>query len=448
MAPMTTRISSPPSSRPTRRAFLGRIAALPALAAASAVGFPVTGARAQRSSPGNRVVLAAIGVGVRGTANLTSFLAQPDCQVVAVCDVDQLHAEDAKELVNRHYGTRDCRAYYDYRQLLARSDLDAVTLALPTHWHAIPAIQAARAGLDIYGETPLAHNLREGRAICEAVRRYARVWQTGSWQRSVEPFRLAAELVLNGRIGQVRAIEVGLPGGHPDLAGTAGQEDPGPPPPQLDYESWLGPAPWAPYCPARVHQNWRWHQDYGGGQLLDWVGHHVDIAHWGMGWDQTGPLEVEGEGEFVTTGLWNTATRFRIQCKYANGVVLTVAGGHPDVHPGTRWIGDSGWVRCDRAGLEAEPKGLLRGGIGPTEISLPPSPGHHRDFLDCVKSRRLPRSPAETAQRAATPGYLGQITLRLGRPLRWNPETERIVGDPTAARLLSRAMREPWRLES
>jgi len=412
----------------------------PTLAPGSMLG------QANRPAPGGRIVLAAIGVGVRGTSNLKSFLAESDCQVVAVCDVDQLHAEDAKDLVNQHYGNQDCRVYYDYRQLLARTDLNAVSLALPDHWHAIPAIHAARVGLDVYGETPLAHNLREGRALCEAVRRYARVWQTGSWHRSIEHFRRAAELVLNGRIGKVRAIEVGLPSGHVDLAGTAGQEDPGPPPPQLDYESWLGPAPWAPYCPARVHQNWRWHRDYGGGHLLEGVGHYVDIAHWGMGWDGTGPVEVEGRGEYPTTGLWNTATKYRVTCKYANGVTLVIAGGDPAVRQGTRWIGDRGWVWCDRGGFETEPKQLLKERIGPAEIHLPRSPGHHRNFLDCVKSRRVPLTPAETAHRAMTPGYLGQIAMRLGRKLHWTPETEQITGDPTATRLLGRAMREPWRL--
>jgi len=430
-----------------RRAFLKR-ALMGAAACAAAPGLVPRAALGQEGRPAasNRIALGCIGVGWMGTRNLESFLAQPDCQVRALCDVDQNHAENAKNLVNQHYGNQDCRVYYDFRELLARPDIDALSLALPDHWHAIPAILAARAGKDIYGEPPLAHSLREGRAICSAVTRYARVWQTGSWQRSESNFRLAAELVRNGRIGKVHRVEVGLPSGHTDFAGTAGQETPGKPPAALDYDLWLGPAPWAPYCPARVHRNWRWHLDYGGGQLLDWVGHHVDIAHWGMGCDQTGPVEIEGTGEYPRTGLWNTATKCRVTAQYRNGVSLTIAGGSADIRSGTRWVGDRGWVWVDRGGLETQPKELLQERLGPNETLLPRSPGHHRDFLDCVKSRRLTLTPVEVAHRSATPGHLGQIAMLLGRKVRWNPDTEEVLEDPVAARMLGSALREPWTL--
>ncbi|HOA60546.1 MAG: Gfo/Idh/MocA family oxidoreductase [Verrucomicrobia bacterium] len=432
--------------RSTRRRFLQTLATAPTLLAVPIVAPASILAQGARPAPSERIVLAAIGVGSRGVRNLESFLGESDCQVMAVCDVDKLHAEEGKELVNRHYKNQDCRVYYDFRHLLARADLDAVALALPNHWHAVPAIQAVKAGLDVYSEAPLAHTLREGRAICEAVRRYGCIWQTGSWQRSVETFRTAAQLVRNGRIGKVRAVEVGVPSGHPDLCGTAGQEQAGPPPTHLDYEFWLGPAPWAPYCPARVHQNWRWHLDYGGGQLLEWVGHHVDIAHWGMDWDATGPVEVEAAGEFPSRGLWNTATAFRVTCKYANEVSMLIAAGAPQVRIGTRWIGEDGWIWCDRETIEAEPKRLLLEPTDAMKIKLPGSPGHHRNFLDCVKSRRAPVAPAEVGQRSMTPGHLGQIAMQLRRKLSWNPETETIADDPTASRLLGTAMREPWRL--
>ena len=438
--------SNPPPSRGTRRRFLRQLATVPAGAALPLVIPASVWGQGATPAPSNRIALAAIGVGWMGTSNLESFLAEPDCQVVAVCDVDHFHAEAARELVNRHYGNRSCAVFYDFRQLLALPGLDAVSLALPDHWHAIPAIQAARAGLDIYGEKPLAHSIAEGRAICEAVRRYARIWQTGSWQRSVEHFRRAAEIVLNGRLGKVQRIEVGLPAGHTDFAGTAGQERTGPPPPQLDYEFWLGPAPSAPYCPARVHKNWRWNLDYGGGQLLDWVGHHLDIAHWGMGWDTGGPLTVEGTGEFPDAGIWNSPTRYRLTCQYPDNVTVVLAGGHDDIRGGVKWIGDGSWLWCDRSGIESHPQTLLHEPIGSREINLPRSPGHHRNFLEAVKSRRPALCPAETAHHSAIPGHLGQIAMRLGRKLYWDAAAERILGDPTAERFLGAPMRSPWRL--
>ena len=217
---------------------------------------------------------------------------------------------DARDIVNRTYGNRDCAVHHDFRELCRRRDIDAVSIAVPDHWHALLSISFARAGFDIYGEKPLSHTFAEGRAICEAVRRYGRVWQTGSWQRSVANFHRAAELVRNGRIGKVLRVEVGLPEGHYDFAGTFGQEALVPAPPELDYDFWVGPAPFVPYCKARVHMNWRWNMDFGGGQLMDWVGHHVDIAHWGLGFDETGPVEIEGVGEFPTRGIYNSPSRY------------------------------------------------------------------------------------------------------------------------------------------
>ncbi len=219
----------------------------------------------------------------------------------------------AQDMVNKKYGNSACATYHDFRELFLRKDLDAVSIAVPDHWHAILAISALRAGLDVYGEKPLTHNLREGRALCDAARRYGRVWQTGSWQRSVENFHQACELVRNGRIGKVKKIEVGLPSGHYDFAGTFGQEALAPRRPNLDYEFWVGPAPWWPYCKARVHMNWRWNMDFGGGQYMDWIGHHLDIAHWGMGWDETGPVEIEAKGEFPTSGIYNSPTRYYVE---------------------------------------------------------------------------------------------------------------------------------------
>jgi predicted dehydrogenase len=435
-------------NRSSRREFLTRSATgltallgFPAIIPATALG------KAGRVAPSDRVTLGCIGVGWQGTSNLQSFLEDGNVQVVAVCDLDLQHLDEARDTVDRHYGSDICDTYRFYEDLLAREDIDAVSLGLPDHWHAIPAIAAARAGKDIFGEKPLSHNWAEGRAICDAVKRYGRVWQTGSWQRSLENFRFACELVLNGRIGKVHTIEVGLPDGHTDFAGTAGQEEPGPPPSTLDYDRWLGPAPWAPYCPARVHKNWRWNLDYAGGQIMDWVGHHVDIAHWGVGFDSTGPYEVEGYGEYPRRGrLWNTATRYRVTAKYPKGITMIIAGGHQDIRGGTRWTGDLGWVWVNRGAIETGPKDLLREKLSPGEIHLYRSPGHTREFIQCVKSRGLPLAPCEVAHRSATPGFLGQIAMLTGRKIRWDAEKELLLNDPGAERLLSRSMRSPWHL--
>jgi len=402
--------------------------------------------KAGNVAPSNRITMGCIGVGWQGTSNMNSFLSEKDCQVIAVCDLDKNHLQNAARAVNEHYKNKDCATYHDFRDLLARQDIDAVSIGLPDHWHAIPAITAAREGLDIFGEKPLSHSFKEGRAMCDAVARYGRIWQTGSWQRSLENFRFACELVRNGRIGKVHTVEVGLPAGHTDFAGTKGQEQFTLPPKDFDYEFWLGPAPYAPYCPARVHKNWRWHLDYGGGQLMDWVGHHVDIAHWGLDFDYTGPYEIEGYGEYPKDGLWNTATKYRLTAKYPKDVTMIIAGGHSDISSGTKWIGQNGWVWVDRGKIDAQPKKLLKEKFGPDEIHLFHSPGHWRNFLDCVKSRATTLTPCEVAHRSATPGHLGQIAMLLGRKIRFNPDTEEIIDDATATRMLSRAMRSPWHI--
>lgn len=430
-----------------RRQFLKRVAgtavgaiSFPYIISSSALG------HAGVVSPSERITIGCIGTGWQGTSNLYSFLSEKDCYVVAVCDVDKSHLQNAVDIVNSHYENTCCAAYGDFRVLLARNDIDAVSLSLPNHWHAIPAIEAARTGKDIYGEKPLSHTFNEGRAICNAVKRYGRIWQTGSWHRSQSIFRFACELVLNGRIGQVHRVEVGLPSGYTDFAGTAGQQQICPPPPELDYDSWLGPAPFEPYCPARVHRNWRWYLDYGGGQLMDWVDHYLDIAHWGLGFDHTGPYEIEGRGEFPRDGLWNAPTKYRLTTQYAKGVTIIIAGGYEDIGIGTKWIGENGWVRVNRDKIDADPVKLLRENFKPDDIHLFRSPGHHRNFLDCVKNRRTTITPCEVAHRAGTAGHLGQIAMLLGRKIRFNPHTEEIIGDSTAARMLGCAMRSPWHL--
>jgi predicted dehydrogenase len=397
-------------------------------------------------APSDRITVACIGTGWQGGNNVDSFLEEPGAQVVAACDIDAGHLETARQAINKKYGNQDCKTYHEFEEVLARKDIDAVMLAVPDHWHGVLSTAAVAAGKDIYGEKPLAQNFAEGRAICEAVERYQCVWQTGSWQRSRDDFRRACELVINGRIGKISRVKVVLPGGLTDFDGLGDQDSPVPPPSSLDYKRWLGPAPEAPYCPARVHKTWRWNLDYGGGMLMDWVGHHVDTAHWGLGYDNTGPVEVSGTGEFLPSHrVWNAPARFQVTARYATGVVMEITGGY-DARRGVTWYGDEGWIWVDRSGIDAQPRSVLMSRIRPDEIRLGRSTNHHRQFLECVKSRRRTLAPPDVALRSATPGYLGLISIMTGTPIRWNPEQQRIVGNPAAERLLSRPMRGPWHI--
>jgi predicted dehydrogenase len=396
--------------------------------------------------PSDRIVMAGIGYGMQGGSNMRAFLEKDEVQWVAVCDLDDGHLTEARDIVNQAYGNKDCATYKDFRQLFTRGDLDAVSIAVPDHWHAILSITALRAGLDVYGEKPFTHSLREGRALCNAVKRYGRVWQTGSWQRSQNNFHRACELVRNGRIGKIQRVEVGLPYGHYDFARTFGQEKIEAPPPELDYETWIGPAPYAPYCKARVHMNWRWNMDFGGGQLMDWIGHHLDIAHWGLGLENTGPVEVRGKGDFPTTGIYNSPTRYWVEAVYADGTPIILAGGYPEIQSGTKWIGEYGWIWVDRGGFESEPAHLVNEVIGPNEIRLYRSRDHYQNFLDCIRSRALTIAPCEVAHRSASVGHLGVIAIEVGRKIKWDAATETIIGDPEAERLLSRSYRKPWQL--
>jgi predicted dehydrogenase len=389
-------------------------------------------------SPSNRIVMGAIGVGSMGTGDLNGFIGKPEVRMVAVCDVDRKHRENAKGIVDRKYGNRDCASYLDYRELIARTDLDAVQLALPDHWHALPAIAAAKAGLDIHGQKPLARSIREGRAICNAVHRYGVVWQTGSQQRSDSKFRRAAELVRNGRIGKVLKVEVGLPTG-----GGGGDMTPTPPPEGLDWNWWLGPAPLVPYFGFGPHWNWRWISDYSGGQLTDWAGHHIDIAHWGMGWDRTGPVEIQGRGVYPTEGLYNVPTQYRFVCRYANGIEMTVANNQ-QLTQGAKWYGERGWIHVNRGGLNASSPDLLNEEVGPNETRLYVSRDHKQNFLDCVRSRKETICPVEIGHRSISVGLLGEIAMLTGRKIKWDPDKEQILDDPAASALLGRSYREPW----
>lgn len=462
-----------PQNGLSRRRFLAATAsalAVPTIIPSSALG--ADGAVA----PSERITLGSVGWGMQGPGNTGAFMNQKDCQVVAVCDLDAGHLQRAVNSVNKKYGNQDCKAYTDYREMMARKDIDAVMLALPDTWHALTAIEAAKNGKDIYGEKPLARTIAEQQAMVKAVQQYKRIWQTGSWQRSQEHFHKAVEVVQNGLVGKITRVEVGLPAGHTDFAGTAPEllkklegvagaprnlarltpSTPGwevavtAPPEGFNYDLWLGPSAMEPYVKQRVHMNWRWNYNVGGGQLLDWIGHHCDIAHWGLDFDNTGPVEVVAEGEFPPKdAVWNTCTRYRITCKYAEGVEMVIAGGHRDIRGGTKWYGTDGWVWVDRGGFDCskeELKDVSRLPEDLRKVKAYHSRDHQRNFLDCVKSRKPTITPVEAAHHSAIPGHLGLIALLTGRKIQWDPKAEVIVGDADASKLLTREYRGPWKL--
>ncbi len=430
----------------------------------------------RRARPSNRVNLGAIGWGMQGPSNTRSFMALDDCQVVAACDLDKDNLAAAVNTINDHYQNKDCKGYHDYRELLARPDIDAVMIAVPDHWHELVATEAARNKKDVYGEKPLAKTIAEQQSIVRAVEKNNIIWQTGSWQRSQAVFRKAAEIVRNGLIGKVTHVEVGLAAGHYDFAETvpellarlnqpAGNTEflttvlPGspdwdlavtPPPAELDYETWIGPSTMEPYIKQRVHKDWRWNYNTGGGQLMDWIGHHCDIAHWGLGFDNSGPLEIEGHGEFPDPrAIWNTSGKYRIELKYPQDITMTIAGGYNDIRGGCKWIGTEGWVWVDRGGFDASNPEWKKGKSLPEElrkVKLYESPGHWRNFIDCVKSRQPTITPAQTAHHSAIPGHLGLISMLTGRKITWDNATETIIGDPEASKLMTRAYRAPWKM--
>jgi predicted dehydrogenase len=413
--------------------------------AAGAIAFPYIVSSSALGNAGsvaasNRIVMGCIGMGGMGTGDMRGFLSKKEIQVVAVCDVDKSQRDKAKKNVDEKYKNNDCKTYLDFREVIAREDIDSLSLAMPDHWHSIPAVMGAAAGKDIHAQKPLARTIAEGRAICDAVKRYGVIWQTGSQQRSERDFHRACELVRNGRIGKVTRVEVGLPTG-----GASDNKTVQPIPEGVDWNFWLGPAPWVPYR-GIMHWNWRWMMDYSGGQLTDWAGHHIDIAHWGLDLERTGPVEIEGAGVYPRDGLYNVPMEYKFTCKYANGVVMTVAN-NKQIPQGTKWYGESGkWIYVRRGKLEANPASVLKEVIGPDEIKLYRSRDHRQNFLDCIKSRKETIAPAEIGHRSISVGLLGEIAMLTKRKLRWDPDKEIFLNDEQANRMLSRPMRSPWHL--
>lgn len=405
-------------------------------------------------APSNRITIGFVGVGRMGSGDMRELLGFKEVQIIAVCDLDSNRVRNAQKTVEAHYakqstgGTyKGCATFGDYRDLVARDEIDAVCVVTPDHWHALPSIAAAKAGKDIFLQKPLTLTIREGRILSDTVRRYNRIFQVGSQQRSDARFHQACELVRNGRVGKLHTVKVGF--------GTDPGTDPQPPmpvPDNLNYDMWLGQAPWAAYTEKRVHPQkdydrpgWLRISDYGAGMITGWGAHHNDIAQWGMGTEHTGPVEIEGQAEFPMDGLWDVHGDFRIEYTYANGVKLICADNKKNKQ-GIVFEGSEGWVYVMRGFIDAQPKSLLTSTIGPNEIHLYKSNNHKANWLECIKSRAETIAPAEIGHRSCTVCLLGDIAMRLGRKLRWDPDKERFIGDDEANKMLWRPMRSPWTL--
>jgi predicted dehydrogenase len=420
-----------------------------------------------KTAPSNRINIGAIGTGrISRVHDLPGLLKYDQARVMAVCDLDRKRVEDAKVLVNSYYSKKSgssydsVTTYTDYGELLKNNDIDAVVISTPDHWHAIIAIHAVEAGKDVYLQKPASLTIAEGRALSDAVHRSGRIFQIGSQQRSTPQFRYAAELVRNGRIGQLKTVYVGLPGD------PAGEEEPEMPvPTNLNYEMWLGSTPSVYYTEKRVHPQrdysrpgWLRCEQFGAGMITGWGAHHVDSAHWGMDTEYTGPVEVYGSAKFPTHGLWDVHGDFKTEALYANGVRMIVSGEFPN---GIKFEGTEGWVFVSRGNeavtasdpnsklkdsqaLSASDPKIITSVIGPNEIHLYESKDHHGNWLDCIKSRQQPIAPAEVAHRSCSACLIYHMAMKSKRKLFWDPLRERFKNDDAANALLSRPQRWPY----
>ena len=416
----------------TRRQFLRQSAVVLGAAATSTLALPAI-LRAGEP-PSDQIRIGCIGVGNQGGGNLKKVIKH----VVAVCEVDQDRLAAAQAQVAKATG-RDCAAYGDFRKLLDRNDIDAVVVTTPDHWHALPTIQACQAGKDVYCEKPLTLFIGEGQAMVAAARRYDRVVQTGSQQRSDDRFRLACELVRSGRIGKVQTVKCGI--SKVNFKGPPVPDSD--PPKELDYEFWLGPAPHVPYNEKHVHYNFRFFWNYSGGQQTNWGAHHLDIAQWGLGTDETGPVSIEATARYEPTGMYEVPEWSNVVYKYADGVVMHC--GH-DYRGGTLFEGDRGTIFVNRKELVATPSEILDTPLADSDVHLYQSDSHFQNWLDCIKSRRRPICDVAIGHRSATVCHLGNIAIRTGRKITWDPAAEQIVGDEEATGLAQRPYRSPWQL--
>lgn len=434
-----------------------------------AAGFPgiVPASVFGRASPSNRINIGAIGTGrISRVHDLPGLLKYDNARVMAVCDLDRKRVEDAKILVNGYYSRKTGGAYdgvtgyTDYRELLNNSDVDAVVISTPDHWHALIAIHAVEAGKDVYLQKPASLTIAEGRALSDTVHRSGRIFQIGSQQRSTPQFRYAAELVRNGRIGQLKTVYVGLPG---DPSGSDEAEMPIPK--NLNYEMWLGSTPYVYYTEKRVHPQkdygrpgWLRCEQFGAGMITGWGSHHIDCAHWAMDTEYTGPIAVSGTAEFPTHGLWDVHGDFKTEALYANGVRMLVSG---EFSNGIKFEGTEGWVFVSRGNesvtatdpvaklrdsqaLAASDPRIITSVIGRDEVHLYESKDHHGNWLDCIKSRQQPIAPVEVAHRSCSACLIHHMAMTSKRKLYWDPIRERFKNDDAANALLSRPQRWPY----
>ncbi len=430
--------------------------------AAAILGGPLIlpGSAFGANAPSNRITLAIIGCGNQSAVDIPEFLKNDDCQIVAVCDVNRasfgyktpkqfLGREPQRDFVSSFYAKKarngqfkGCEAYSDFRQVLARKDIDAVAIITPDHWHAVMSILAAKAGKDIYCQKPLTLAISDGQKMIRAVRQHKRILQTGSQWRSNPLIRRACELVRNGRIGKLLRVETVVAENNFTGPGPGWKEMTVPE--GFDYDFWLGPASKAPYHADRCLYRFRFIRDYSGGQTTNFGAHSNDVAHWAMDADRTGPVEIEDLGaEFPPKGgLFNTPTKVAFRARYANGVVLECKTDKLGF--GAKFVGTDGWLKVGYRTIECDPAGIKDSMITDQETRLPVSTNHYRNFLDAVKSRQDPIEPVEVGHHTATVCHLGNIAMVLGRRLKWDPDKEQIVGDSEAARMTTRSLRSPW----
>jgi predicted dehydrogenase len=437
-----------PISRRTFLSAAGATIAAPYIIPSSALGAD------GKTAANSRINFGVIGNGGQAEGLMKTAIAHDNVRVIAVCDVDKSHSAAFKKMVDDQYNNQECVVYSDFRELIARDDIDAVIVATPDHWHALICVEAAKRGKDIYCEKPLTWSLGEGRMVVKAVQQNKRVFQVGSMQRSGKYFKQACELVRNGYLGEIKNILVSLP----DFGNAIWVDEFPKAPAEIDWEFYVGPAEWTPFHPKRYHWDWRWWMGFGGGQMMDWIGHHADIAHMAMNWDNTGPVEVEGvrwEPQKERNNLYNAPARYMFNCKYENGATLTVANASdmPDNFKacgelGTMFFGEGDkWLYIDRSGIKAYNKALLKTNFKKSDFRFRTERNHMTDFITCIGTREETIAPVNAGHRSASVGHLGKIACTLGAKFKWDPAKEEFVDNPALNGMLMRKYRGDWKLE-